>query len=416
MINPGLFDLLVRDLALSDPTHRPKLASQIIAQSQEMGVYPAAIGEIYQALGQGTLAPMTIPAFNIRGLTFALARIIWRKVIKLNTGPVIFELAPSETWAGDQTYAEYAAMIFAAACREGYQGPIFLQGDHFAIESTDDVPAILERCQEVISSGFYQIDIDGSHLIVKDPQDLKAFHTPNAKVTSEIIKHLRQQQPDRVHLVLGGEVGEIGGRDTSVNDLDTFKDLINQFLPSEIPGLDKISAQTGTAHGGIVLQNGSTGQMNVDFDLIAQLSAKAREFGCSGIVQHGASTLTMQDLEKLPMAGVIEVHLATQIQNIVFDHPAFPVDLREKMQKRLVVAAFGAEGEKIENAEALTLAQQFYKARWTAWGSFKHELWDLPESVLTPIEDSFGLWVEDIIKSLRIDNKKEVLKQYFKGA
>ena len=416
MNNAGLFDLLVRDLALSKITDRPKLASEIIARAREMGVYPAAIGEIYRALGQKTLTPMTIPAFNIRGLTFALARVVWRKVIKLHAGPVIFELAPSETWAGDQTYAEYAAMIFAAACREGYQGPIFLQGDHFAIESTDEVPVVLERCHEVIASGFYQIDIDGSHLIVKDPLNLSAFHTPNAKVTAQIIKHLRQQQPSGVHLVLGGEVGEIGGRDTSINDLDTYKDLLELYLPAEIAGLDKISAQTGTAHGGIVLQNGSTGQMNVDFDLIAQLSAKARDYGWSGIVQHGASTLTMRDLEKLPAAGVIEVHLATQIQNIVFDHPAFPVDLREKMQKRLVVAAFGAEGEKIENPEALTLAQQFYKARWTAWGSFKQELWDLPASVMTPIEDSFSDWVEDIIKSLRIDNKKEVLRQYFKGA
>ncbi|NTW43791.1 MAG: hypothetical protein HGB14_05010, partial [Anaerolineaceae bacterium] len=169
-------------------------------------------------------------------------------------------------------------------------------------------------------------------------------------------------------------------------------------------------------HGGIVLKDGSTGRMNVNFDLIANLSKQARAYNWSGVVQHGASTLTMEDLKKLPQAGVIEVHLATQIQNIVFDHPSFPPDLREKMEKRLVVSTQGPEGEQIDQSKEMTLAQQFYKARWTAWGTFKQELWALPNSVMVPIEHSFGEWVEDIIKALRIDKKEGILKQYFKGA
>jgi len=414
-MNVESFDLLTRALALAKPEKKNELASEIIALTQKTGVYPAAIGAVYHALGKGELSAMTIPAFNIRGLTYALARIVWKKALECEAGPIIFELAPSESWAGDQSYAEYAAMILAAACREGYRGPVFLQGDHFAIESRQEVPAVIERAKEVIACGFYQIDIDGSHLIVKNPTDLIAFHLPNAEVTAYIITELRKIQPEGIRLVLGGEVGEIGGRDTSVEDLTTYKKLLDKNLPPEIPGLDKISAQTGTAHGGVVLQDGSTGRMNVDFDLIAKLSEQARDYNWSGIVQHGASTLTIEDLEKLPQAGVIEVHLATQIQNIVFDHPYFPRDLREQMQNRLVVSTKGAEGEQIDQSEAMTLAQQFYKARWTAWGTFKQELWALPNSVLEPIEHSFGEWVEDIIKALRIDNKEGILKQYFEG-
>jgi fructose/tagatose bisphosphate aldolase len=409
------FDALALELALSKAQDRPNLAAKMLGLARECGVYPAAIGAVYRALSKGQLAPMTVPAFNIRGLTYALARVIWRKVLEFNAGPIIFELAPSETWAGDQSYAEYAAMVFAAACREGYQGPIFLQGDHFAIDSLAEVPNVLALAQQVIGSGFYQIDIDGSHLIVKDPASLAAFHRPNAEVTAYLISQLRSCMPPGVRLVLGGEVGEIGGRNTSLEDLSVYKELLDSNLPAQIPGLDKISAQTGTAHGGAVLKDGSTGRMNVDFALIAELSKQAREYGWSGVVQHGASTLTMQDLEQLPQAGVIEVHLATQIQNIVFDHPAFPPDLRKKMQERLVLSTQGAEGEKIENAETLTLAQRFYKARWSAWGSFKPELWALSADVMTPIEESFAGWVEDIIKSLRINNKKEVLQQFFMG-
>jgi fructose/tagatose bisphosphate aldolase len=415
-MNVESFDLLTRALALAKPEKKNELASEIIALTQKTGVYPAAIGAVYHALGKGELSAMTIPAFNIRGLTYALARIVWKKALECEAGPIIFELAPSESWAGDQSYAEYAAMILASACREGYRGPVFLQGDHFAIESKEDVPAIIERAREVITSGFYQIDIDGSHLIVKNPPDLSAFHQPNAEVTAHIITELRKAQPEGISLVLGGEVGEIGGRDTSVEDLVMYKQLLDKNLPVGISSLDKISAQTGTAHGGIVLKDGSTGRMNVNFDLIANLSKQARAYNWSGVVQHGASTLTMEDLKKLPQAGVIEVHLATQIQNIVFDHPSFPPDLREKMEKRLVVSTQGPEGEQIDQSKEMTLAQQFYKARWTAWGTFKQELWALPNSVMEPIEHSFGEWVEDIIKALRIDKKEGILKQYFKGA
>jgi fructose/tagatose bisphosphate aldolase len=415
-MNVESFDQLTRALALAKPDKKNALAFEIIALTRKMGVYPAAIGAVYHALGSCELPPMTIPAFNIRGLTYALSRVVWKKALESEAGPIIFELAPSESWAGEQSYAEYAAMILAAACREGYRGPVFLQGDHFAIESREVVPAVIERAKEVIACGFYQIDIDGSHLLIPNPENINAFHEPNAEVTAQIIATLRQHQPAGISLVLGGEVGEIGGRDTSVEDLITYKKLLDKNLPIGIPGLDKISAQTGTAHGGIVLQDGSTGRMHVDFDLIAKLSKQAREYNWSGVVQHGASTLTIEDLEKLPQAGVIEVHLATQIQNIVFDHPAFPTTFREQMQKRLVVSTKGAEGEQIDQSEEMTLAQQFYKARWTAWGTFKQELWALPNSVMQPIELSFGEWVEDIIKALRIDKKEGILKQYFKGA
>ncbi len=414
-MNVESFDHLTRALALAKPEGKMKLAEEIANDSQKLGVFPAAIGDVYRALGKGELPAMTIPAFNIRGLTYALARVIWKKVLECKSGPIIFELAPSESWAGDQSYAEYAAMILAAACREGYRGPVFLQGDHFAIESREAVPEIIKRAQEVIASGFYQIDIDGSHLIVKDPADLIAFHKPNAEVTAFIVSELRKVQPEGISLVLGGEVGEIGGRDTSVEDFVVYKKLLDTNLAVEIPGLDKISAQTGTTHGGVVMKDGSTGKMNVNFDLITKLSQQARSYHWSGIVQHGASTLTMEDLEKLPQAGVIEVHLATQIQNIVFDHPAFPSELREQMQNRLVVSSQGAEGEQIDRSESMSLAQQFYKARWTAWGTFKQELWALPISVMEPIEISFGEWVEDIIKVLRIDQKDWIIKQYFKG-
>jgi hypothetical protein len=179
--------------------------------------------------------------------------------------------------------------------------------------------------------------------------------------------------------------------------------------------LDKISAQTGTTHSGIVLPDGTTGRMSVDFDLISALSKQARQFGWSGLVQHGASTLQFEDLAHLPQAGVIEVHLATQIQNILFDHPAFPLDLRDQMKRELVSAARSAEGDHLDTSEDLSEAQRFYQARWAAWGIYKTQLWQLPPEVIAQVSDSLANWATAIFQALQVNNRDQVLTDYFPG-
>ena len=57
-------------------------------------------------------------------------------------------------------------------------------------------------------------------------------------------------------------------------------------------GLSKISVQSGTSHGGVVLADGSIADVKLDLETLRELSEIARkEYGLSGAVQHGASTL-----------------------------------------------------------------------------------------------------------------------------
>jgi fructose/tagatose bisphosphate aldolase len=406
-------DQNILELALAPRQDRKALAIKISNFTWEQGVYPASIAPVYHALGKGELPPMTIPAFNVRGLTYPLARAIWRTAMQLQSGPIIFELAPSESTGCDQTFEEYAAMVMAAAYKEGHRGPVFLQGDHFNLDSKADLLRVEELAISVIETGFYQIDIDGSHLYDNKSDTLAGFHAPNAQITTDLIDKLRCAQPRNIHVALGAEVGEIGGKNTSREDLVAFQSELQKHIPSNTSGLDKISAQTGTTHSGIVLPDGSTGKMQVDFDLISNLSGQARDFGWSGLVQHGASTLRIEDLAQLPDAGVIEVHLATQIQNILFDHPAFPQDLRNQMIAELTATTHGAEGDKLDESAQLSEAQRFYQARWAAWGLYKKELWQLPPQVLDPICDSLANWVADIFKALKVDNQQQILQKFY---
>lgn len=400
-------------LAMAPRAERKKLAVQILNLTWEKGLYPASIAPVYQALGSGKLAAMTIPAFNVRGLTYPLARAIWRAAMEAKSGPIIFELAPSESSGCDQTFEEYAAMVMAAAFKEGYRGPVFLQGDHFSLENAEDLSNLEKLAVQVIESGFYQIDIDGSHLFDENASELTGFHQPNAQGTAQLIKSIRSQQPHDIHITLGGEVGEIGGRNTSLADLEAFHAELKEQLSDDTPGLDKISAQTGTTHSGIVLPDGSTGRMSVDFELIAALSEQARQFGWSGMVQHGASTLHFEDLAKLPKAGVIEVHLATQIQNILFDHPAFPADLLAQMKRELVSTTQAAEGDQLDVRADLSPAQRFYQARWAAWGIYKTQLWQLPDEVIAPVSESLAEWATQIFKALKVNKRRKVLKDFY---
>ena len=68
-------------------------------------------------------------------------------------------------------------------------------------------------------------------------------------------------------------------------------------------------------------------RMDVKIDLVAlkALSSAAREkYGLGSAVQHGASTLNAEAFEAFPRAGACEIHLATNFQHMVYDHPKFP--------------------------------------------------------------------------------------------
>ncbi len=407
-------DQLAVDIAFAPPDEKQERAFQAIQDLQDIGVYSASIGPWYRAIATGDLPSMTVPAFNLRGNTYNVARRIWRVSQDLGVGAFIFELAPSEATVSDQSFAEYVALVLAAAVREGYQGPVFIQGDHFDIAAPTELEATQQLCREAIEAGMYQIDIDGCHLVNPAEKSLAAFHQPNSLATAELIQFVRATEPEGIEITIGGEVGVIGGANTTPQDLRAFLTAIRAALPSQIRSLDKISAQTGTQHGGVVNFDGSLGRMQLDIDLVKQLSDAARtEFGLAGLVQHGASTLQIEQLAQLKAHGVIEVHLATGIQNIIFDHPAFPPELLTHIQTELVQPETGPEGDQKQTSEGLSLAQQFYNTRWVAWGPFKKELWSLPESAWSEICVDLDEWFRQIFKALGVNGQSQHLATYY---
>jgi hypothetical protein len=103
------------------------------------------------------------------------------------------------------------------------------------------------------------------------------------------------------------------------------------------------------------------------------------EYGLAGAVQHGASTLPSNAFGSFPRIETAEIHLATNFQNIVFDHPRLAADLRERLRGWVGDNAAG------ERKSSDTNEQFYYKSRKKAIGPFKREFWSLPEDVRSAI-------------------------------
>lgn len=368
-------------------TGAEKGAAQYIIRRAALayGIIPSSINDLYQARGRGEIPfTFTVPAINLRMLAFDSARAVFRVAKEMNAGAFIFEIARSEMGYTDQRPAEYVSSVLAAAIAEGYSGPVFLQGDHFQTSpkryaSTPDteVQAVKDLSKEAITAGFYNIDIDTSTLVDIGQPTVPQQQIVNYTLSALYSAYIRSLQPQGVQISIGGEIGEVGGHNSTEEELRAYMDGYRAELSKQAPnalGLSKISIQTGTSHGGVVLPDGSIAKVNLDFGILLKLSRIARSvYGLGGTVQHGASTLPESAFGKFVESEAIEVHLATNFQNMIFDR--LPDELVREMY------AYLDKNNASERKPDMTDEQFYYKTRKNAIGPFKSQTWTLPVKV-----------------------------------
>ena len=356
---------------------------------QATGARPASINALYQARGRGDIGGFTVPAINVRMMAYDTARAIFRAARAGKAGAIILEIARSEIAYTDQRPAEYVAVLLAAALREGYALPLFIQGDHcqvnhkkYQADPEGEVGEVKKLIAEEVGAGFYNIDVDTSTLVDLGQATLEEQQRANYERAAEITAFIRGLEPEGVTVSVGAEIGEVGMKNSTVEELHAFMRGYNRTLASlgDHAGISKISVQTGTSHGGVVLPDGSIAEVKLDLEALAALSRVAREeYGLAGAVQHGASTLPSNAFGNFPRIETAEIHLATNFQNIVFDHPRLAADLRERLR------AWVDENAGGERKSSDTNEQFYYKSRKKAIGPFKREFWSLPEEVRTAI-------------------------------
>jgi fructose/tagatose bisphosphate aldolase len=397
-----------------DATKKRQLAKKIFAVAYEEGICPSSIHEFYVARGRGEFGGFTVPAINLRSMTYDLARAMFRAAEKNGSGAFVFEIARSEIGYTSQPPIEYASMVLAAAILESYSGPVFIQGDHFQVNAAKfkenpekEIEGLQALIGDAISSGFYNIDIDSSTLVDVSKPDLKEQQLLNYEVCARLTQFIRHVEPRGITISVGGEIGEIGHQNSTPEDLHAFMAGLEDKRGKGLAGISKISVQTGTTHGGVILPDGSIAQIKLDFNTLKTLSEIARrEYGLAGAVQHGASTLPPEAFHKFVECETAEVHLATEFQNMIYESEHFPADLKKRIYEWLKVNA-ASEAKQGETEE-----QFLYKTRKKALGPFKKEIMRLPQQMRDTIAAEIENKFDFLFKQLNVVNKRDLVNKY----
>jgi fructose-bisphosphate aldolase, class II len=410
-------DRLVYTAVFGDQDERDDARWLIWEIGQAVGVKPSSIHDLYLARGRGETGGFTVPAMNIRGMAYDTARSLFRAAIKLKVGALILEIARSEIAYTDQRPGEYVAVMLGAALREGFRGPLFIQGDHFqinakkfAVDPVTEVNGVKQLAREAVAAGFYNIDVDTSTLVDLSKPTLKEQQRTNYEQAVELAVTVRGLQPNRVNISIGGEIGEVGTQNSTVEELETYMDNFNETLARRSPGtegLAKISVQSGTTHGGVVLADGSIADVKIDFDTLARLSKVAREkYGLAGAVQHGASTLPDSAFHNFPRTETAEIHLATNFQTMLYDN------IHEDL--RLEIYDWLRENAKDERKPTDTDEQFIYKTRKKALGPFKKRFWDLQPDVKARLARAYEEKFSFLFTQLAVVNTRETVDRLVK--
>jgi fructose/tagatose bisphosphate aldolase len=380
-----------------------------------LGILPASILPLYEARGRGEISGFTVPAINVRMLAYDTARAACTAARRLDAGAVVFEIARSEIGYTDQRPGEYAAVVLGAAIREGWQGPVFIQGDHFQtnpkkMEADPDreIAAIEALIEEAIGAGFYQIDVDTSTLVDLSKPTLEEQQAVNSRLTARFTKFIRAREVGDVSISIGGEIGEVGKANSTPDELRAYMDVYRKELGGG-KGISKVSVQTGSSHGGVVGPDGTVLRVKIDFETLRRISKVAREeYGLAGAVQHGASTLPAEFFGSFPENDCAEIHLATEFQNMVYDHPVLPLPLKRDVE-RWLFEKFGDQKKKDE-----TDSQFLYKTRKQAVGPFKERFWNLPAGTREAIRETLEKKFAFLFEKLAVGGTRDLVARYVK--
>jgi len=344
---------------------------------------------LYRAIGKDYYKKAAILKINQRALIPYLYRIML-KVMRAQNAVAMSQIAISEATyivaddAQKSPAVNLAQAILAGVGSEGFT-PVFNSRDHLQVDrkayDKDPVAALRSRADtirdDVLNGKIYSTDLDTSTLALTPEEngDVREQQRPNfeSAVKLTIFARLLEAIYNVPSIALNGEVGEVGTEVVTPEELRAYltgyRDTLDKFIGQQagdmlqwikdnngifgftdkemdkieyaidnemLPfhGLEAMSAQVGTKHGGVKVESKPwkrTGKPVVNMERLEELADICREFGLAGLILHGASSISEEELAEAVKRGAIAVHLATYIHDRIFSHPEFPTVLVSKL-------------------------------------------------------------------------------------
>jgi len=370
--------------------------------------------DFYNEKKDGKHEFFTVPAINSRMVTMHTVRSAVKTSEKLKLPHIIFELALSESGYTGQQMDEYSALVKAGYISLGIKNKtIYIQADHYQLDpkkyeedGEKELNRVKDAIKKAVEAEVYNIDIDTSKFEkINENKTDKENQYDNAKHTAELLYFIREYEKDGkldVGVSVGGEVGEVGGGNTRYPQVNAYLEILKEELEKlggkNYLGLDKVSINVGSAHGGVLGADGKPLEsVPLDFQAHHDLYMLAKDDLNEGkhvlSVQHGASTLPKNYFPLFPAMHVAEVHLATGFQNVVWEVlEKEDKDLYEKMKKEV------EEKFKDKIAKHKTPEIGFMKERKRVTEFFKRDL--LMSSAVDKIEEALDLEFVTLFYSL----------------
>ena len=199
--------------------------------SQELGAHSASIQELYAARGRGEVSGFTVPAINLRAQTFDMARTVFDAAKSADVGAVILEIARSEQTYTFQRPIDFATSVLAGAVAANWRAPVFIQGDHYqfnakkyAADPEGMTEEIRRACRLAVDAGYRNIDIDSSTLVDLSKPTVDEQQHENYVRAAELTALIRSLETDGVTISVGGEIGEVGHKNSTVEELRAYLD------------------------------------------------------------------------------------------------------------------------------------------------------------------------------------------------
>ena len=362
--------------------------------SQELGARSASIHELYAARGGARSrvhGPGDQPARP--DLRHGPDRV--RAAAAADVGAVIFEIARSEQTYTFQRPIDYATAVLAGAIAAGWRAPVFIQGDHYQFNAKKyaaDPEAMTEEirraCRLAIDAGYRNIDIDSSTLVDLSKPTVDEQQRENYVRAAELTALIRSLEADGVTVSVGGEIGEVGKQNSTVEELRAYLDGYDARARPRArrPASPRSASRPARATAACRCPAAAWPRSSSTSRCCASSARSPGPYGLAGAVQHGASTLPDELFHRFPAVETAEIHLATGFQNTLYEHPAFPAELHAKIE------AWCFENAADERKPDQTDEQFIYTTRKKAIGPFKRELWDLDQQdeILAAQRRKFG--------------------------